>query len=456
MNTRWLTLSEAIVIELEQASDEGRDVSAYREEAKIIKRMYDNGIVMEKEADALIEKMKTAPLVSDYPYEEPSGLEDIRACRPKNKKVSRRSTMDRTEYYDKVYGAWLGRVAGCLLGQPIEGWKRERIIGLLKDTGNYPPTNYISSDISESLRKKYAITDVGKVYGSNQINWINNISHAPEDDDTNYTVLNLKIMEEKGDKFSPEDMADNWMMNLPFLHACTAERVAYRNFMNGIAPPLSGTYKNAYREWIGAQIRADFFGYMTKGNPEYAAELAWRDASISHSKNGIYGEMFVAAMLACAMTSSDIEEIIHTGLQEIPEKSRLHEAITEVLAWKREGLDWEGALSKVCELYDEGNHHHWCHTISNAMICVVALLWGDGDYEKTIAISICPGFDTDCNAATVGSIIGMIHGAKEMPEKWIAPLDDRLITGIDGFGLMRISELAGRTVDVAMSLGEAH
>lgn len=165
--------------------------------------------------------------------------------------------------------------------------------------------------------------DRGSVYGSDKINWINNVEHMVEDDDTNYTIIGLKILEEYGLNFTPEDVAESWMANLPILHTCTAERVAYQNLVNLIMPPESASFRNPYREWIGAQIRADFFGYITPGYPELGAELAWRDASISHLKNGIYGEMWVAAMLSAAAVTDDIAEIINIGLSEIPQNSRL-------------------------------------------------------------------------------------------------------------------------------------
>ena len=128
----------------------------------------------------------------------------------------------------------------------------------------------------------------------------------PEDDDTNYTLIGLKLLEENGRDFTPEDVGDCWLRNLPIFHVCTAERIAYRNLVMCIEPPKSASYCNGYREWIGAQIRADIYGYVNPAKPREASAMAWRDASISHVKNGIYGEMWVAAMLAAAFTTKDI------------------------------------------------------------------------------------------------------------------------------------------------------
>jgi ADP-ribosylglycohydrolase len=92
----------------------------------------------------------------------------------------------------------------------------------------------------------------------------------------------------------------------------------------------------------------------------------------------------------------------------------------------------------------------WTHTISNAMLVTAGLLYGDMDFGKSIAIGTTSGFDTDCNSATIGSIVGVALGAEKLPEKWTAPLNDTLKSGADGFGMVKISELAKRTAALAL------
>lgn len=111
-------------------------------------------------------------------------------------------------------------------------------------------------------------------------------------------MLALKLLERYGHNFTSADVAETWLLGIPAFHACTAERVAIRNLMTGILPPQTGRRRNPYREWIGAQIRADFFGYIAPGNPAAAAAMAYRDGVVSHTKNGVYGEMFIAAWLS--------------------------------------------------------------------------------------------------------------------------------------------------------------
>jgi ADP-ribosylglycohydrolase len=432
--------------EIQQSREEGKDVSSVESVAKVI---YEGPKIpqREKAAGAIFDRLAREPVVESFRYVEPSDLASIKAARPKHERIIHPPEMENEKMYDKVYGAWLGRTAGVLLGQPVEGWRRDRIVGLLKDIDNHPINYYLSSDIPQKLRDKYQVVDKPGPYGSPHKNWINNIDMAPKDDDTDYTILGLKILEQYGADFQPVDVAETWLSYLPARRACTAERVAYKNLMNGKLPPESATYRNPFREWIGAQIRGDFFGYITPGKPELAADMAWRDASISHTKNGIYGEMNVAAMLSTAAVTSNMEEIIRGGLAQIPEKSRLTEGIDKVLQWKREGITWQQALDRIHDKYDEKIEHDWCHTISNAMIVDVALLYGDLDLGKTVGIAVMAGFDTDCNAGTAGSIVGMVVGAEALPQKWTAPLNDQLRTNVED-GKVNISDLAKRTMDI--------
>ncbi|MEG1774147.1 MAG: ADP-ribosylglycohydrolase family protein, partial [Oscillospiraceae bacterium] len=347
---------------------------------------------------------------------------------------------------DKIQGAWLGRCAGCLLGQPVEGWDRARIRGLLEDTENLPIRRYLSSALSAELRKKHRVDDAAGPYDADCKNWINNVRCMPEDDDTNYTILGLKLLERRGTAFTSEDAANFWLMNLPLLHTCSAERVAYVNFCNLIPPPKSAVTHNPYREWIGAQIRADIFGYVCPGNPEKAAALAWKEARISHVKNGVYGAMLVSAMLAAASVEDDLTKIVTIGLGEIPASSRLAEGIRTVLAWHAENVTGPEAIDRIHAGYDETYFYDWCHTVPNAMLVCLCLLYGDHDFTKTIGMAVEAGFDTDCNGATAGSILGMVLGAEALPAAWTAPLNDRIYSAVHGFYDCNISDLAKRTL----------
>ena len=203
------------------------------------------------------------------------------------------------------------------------------------------------------------------------------------DDDMDYPILGLLALEGHGSDLTSRNMANTWLSRMPFYLLYTAESAAYRNLVNRRWPPESATWRNPFREWIGAQIRADIFGYVSPGWPERAAELAFRDACMSHVKNGIYGEMFVAAMLAATFATSDIDEIVDVGLSEIPANCRLAEAVRETRAWCHASADWEEVWDRINERF---GHYHRVHTINNAALVVMGLYFGARDYGNGIVV----------------------------------------------------------------------
>jgi len=138
--------------------------------------------------------------------------------------------------------------------------------------------------------------------------------------------------------------------------------------------------------------------------------------------------------------------VIRAGLAEIPSTSRLTERLEGVLALHAAGKSYDEAIARVRERWDENRGHDWCHTISNAELVAIALLWGAKDFEQTICLAVMPGFDTDCNGATAGSVLGLMLGADALPAKWIAPLNDTLLTGVAGFHKVSLSQMADETV----------
>jgi ADP-ribosylglycohydrolase len=284
-----------------------------------------------------------------------------------------------------------------------------------------------------------------------------NIRFMETDDDIRYTVLGLIMLEEKGIDFDSYDIGKLWHSRLTYRQVCTAETQAYLNFTQATSHQKSlkedwetrkdwvRTYLNPYREWIGAQIRADGFAYGAAGNPELAADLAWRDASFSHVKNGIYGEMFCAAMIAAAFVESDPERIVRIGLSEIPRNCRLAHDIELAISIAQEATD---QLQLVDRIWEAFKHYHPVHTNNNAALVAASIIFAKGDFELAIATSVLGGWDTDCNGATVGSIMGASLGADKLPTSWTQPLNDTLYADVSGFHPISISECASRTYEV--------
>lgn len=434
----------------QQAMDEGRDVLHLKEVCQAIqKRFYsdDRQITLNDydTACALEKEMRTAPVLGTPKYVEPSDYEGILRERPKDRVTALHISEENLR--DRILGGWYGRVSGCLLGKPLEFWKCKNLISMLKETGNYPVTRYVSTaDFTEEMIRKYNIVTGTPL---NNQPWIDELEgYAPIDDDTNYTVLNLKVMEVFGYDFDPGDVLYAWLNWLPAGVCCTAERVAYRNAVEGFSVPETATFQNPFREWVGAQIRAEIFGWVNPGNPQEAARAAFRDACVSHTRNGIYGEMFTAAMVAAAMGTSDVREVIEAGLGEIPQNSRLAMAVRSVIADYDSGMTYEESLEKLHSLHDENNIFEWCHIIPNEKIVVLSLLYSDGDYTRAIGNCVQFAFDTDSNAAVVGAVMGTLLGPDGIDERWTKPIGGLLASTVLDEHMNRMEDLADRTTKV--------
>lgn len=427
---------DSFATEYQQSIEEGLDIEEYKELFAAAKKLPKSEI-KSRIGDILFDIVAHAKKKDGYPYMEPSDLESIKMLRkPYEYKQTEVASLE-----DKIHGAWMGRICGCMLGKTVECIHTNELWPFLKETNNYPMHRYIyRTDLNQEILDKYT-------FGFKHRSYADEIDGMPVDDDTNFVVLAQMIIEEYGKDFTPYDVSRAWIKYQNMYSYWTAERVAYCNFLKGYEPPQSAIYKNPYREWIGAQIRGDYFGYINPGKPDKAAEMAWRDASISHVKNGIYGEMFVAAMLAVAAETNNIEDIILGGLAEIPHTSRLYKSVMGVVNGYKSDVSQKECFDNIHQEYDEYTSHGWCHTISNAMIVVASLLYGKGDYGKSICMAVETGYDTDCNGATVGSILGMANGIKSIPDYWTKPINDTLHTSIFGVDTVKVSDRVKMTLE---------
>lgn len=413
-----------IKAELMQRQEEGCNTADL---SKRIQAAFEENLE-DEEFIKLYNELTSLPVEDDFPYVEPDALDEIQALRPEATRKFDHN-LNNEQLFDRIYGGWLGRAAGCALGKPVEGWPKERIDQFLADADVLPLDNYMPF-IESALPKTHKPSTRG------------NIKYMDRDDDLDFPILGLLALEHRGQNLTGRTMANTWLHNMPFGKLYTAENAAYRNFTRSIWPPQSAQVHNPFREWIGAQIRADIFGYVAPGLPEKAAALAFQDASISHTKNGIYGEMFVAAMIAAAFVTDNVDDIIEAGLGEIPAKCRLAEAVKDTQAWCKEETEWEAVWQKIFDWYGK---YHGVHTINNAALVVMGLYFGIDDFEQGIVCTVRAGWDADCTGATVGSILGVKFGAKALPDKWVGVLNDRLLSVVTGENDNKISDLATRT-----------
>lgn len=194
------------------------------------------------------------------------------------------------------------------------------------------------------------------------------------------------------------------------------------NCLDGFYPPLSGACGN--RELgisNGAWIRSEIWACLFAGRPDDAIRYAWMDASCDHAGDGIYAEMFTAALEAAAFYCSDLRELLKIGLAKIPQEGRLRECIELVIAGYEGGKDWKTVRNQIVE---RNRDIGWFQAAGNVPFAVLALLYGEGDMGKTVCLAVNCGDDTDCTAATAGAILGIMQGASAIPERWTKPIGD--------------------------------
>jgi ADP-ribosylglycohydrolase len=349
---------------------------------------------------------------------------------------------DRTA--DQILGGWLGRIAGNMLGKPIERgdvWTRDRIDRYLRRADALPLTDYLPAlepppdPVEFELRPEWQACVRGRIHGSCR------------DDDIDYTVLGLHLLETHGFGFTTEQVGELWLLRLPYLQTFTAERAAYRNLAAGVRPPLTATVDNPYQEWIGALIRADIHGWVNPGDPPRAAAMARRDAVLSHTGNGVYGAMWAGALIAAAFTADGPRTAVEAALDRIPPRCRLARTVRRAASLYDAGVTWPDALD---QLERETSGLPWIHTVPNAAVLTAGLLYGAGDFTTTIALTVRGGLDTDSNGATAGSVAGVLCGAAAIPPQWTEPLEDRIRSAVFGFDSARVSDLAARTHRLAL------
>jgi ADP-ribosylglycohydrolase len=343
---------------------------------------------------------------------------------------------------DRVRGAWLGRAIGCVLGKPVEKIPRAGIRAIAEATRNWPITGYFTQvGLPADIAQRWPWNR-----RSRMTSLVETLDGIPEDDDLNFTMLALVMVERYGDKLATADVAQAWLDNLPAGRVFTAERAVYRNLLLGIEPERAAVVRNPFREWIGALIRADLYGWAHPGDPSAAARLADADASLSHRGDGVYGARWVAGMAAAALVADDVSSVLTSGLAVIPPESRLSEAVRFGIGLAAQGTDGERALDGLHARY---GHLHWVHVLNNAALIAYALAASDGELGPAIAIAVSGGWDTDSAGATVGAICGALSGAASLPPSWTDPLGERFRTTLPGFDGVTAGELTARTCAVA-------
>ncbi|MFI2782187.1 ADP-ribosylglycohydrolase family protein [Streptomyces sp. ALB3] len=442
----WVQPEDLVGHELRQARQDGRDAGDVEQRwlaaggAPAPERAGASEVSAPRRLRALAGRLLDELALLECPTaaDEPTGLAGIRAACPRWPAPRTRPVSLEP---DRLHAAWLGRAAGCLLGKPVEKLPLAGIRALARAAGNWPLTTWFTArgvprelTAAHPWNRRSAATSLAE-----------NIDGMPEDDDLDHPLLTVLLLRRYGRGFSTSDLARLWLDELPAGRVFTAERVAYRNLLDGIEPPDTARHRNPFREWIGARIRADVHGWTNPGDPGAAAEQAHRDAVLTHTANGVYGAMFTAAALAeAAGGETDVHGCLAAGLRVVPPRSRYAHAVRLGIRTARAEQDFDTVVDRLHDAY--GPTHHWVHVLPNTALLAAALTHADGDFGRSIGCAVSGGWDTDSNGATAGSLAGLLAGrAAALPDHWTAPLKNRLATSVSGFGSVGFDTLAHMT-----------
>jgi len=430
----WIQPEDLVGHELRQAAEEGKDTGSVERRwlgagGKPAPRRGASQEPVEPELRALalelLDELEAIP--RPLAAEEPEDLDAILDAADPVPAV--------TPDLDRIAGAWIGRAAGCVLGKPVENIPRDGIRAIARSTGNWPVSGWFTAEgLDPAVNERYPWNRASRTTSLAE-----NIDGIPEDDDLNFTMLGVALLERCGTGFDAFDVAQLWLDFLPGGRIFTAERVALRNLLEAYLPPETATRRNPFREWVGARLRVDAYGWAAGGDPVAAARMAWHDAAVSHTANGVYAAMFMAAAHAVSLGASSAAECADAGLSVIPPRSRLAEAIRTA-----RGLDgeWEELAD---ELYARYGGLHGVHAINNTAL-VAAALYAFDEFSPAICAVVQGGWDTDTNGAAVGSIFGAL---RPIEDRWSAALHGRFATSLPGFDGITHDELVTRTRAVA-------
>jgi ADP-ribosylglycohydrolase len=315
------------------------------------------------------------------------------------------------DYVERVYAGVLGKLIGVYLGRPVEGWSYERISETHGEVDRY---------IHESRGMPLVVTD----------------------DDVSGTFTFLRALPDHGNDpaLTPEQIGNTWLNYLIDRRTIlwwggignSTEHTAYVRLRGGIPAPASGSMAlngKTVAEQIGAQIFIDGWGMIAPGDPERAVDFARRAGSVSHDGEAIYGAQVIAALEAQAFVESDLNRLLDAAVGLIPADSTIAKVIGDVRAWHASEPDWRVTLKQIQANYGYDKYIGACHMVPNHALIILALLYGDDDFRKSLAIVNTAGWDTDCNSGNVGAILGVKNGLAGIDASsydWRGPVADRM------------------------------
>jgi len=345
------------------------------------------------------------------------------------------SSISLDELRDKIAGAWIGQIIGNIYGLPHEN-------------------KYIAEAGPENWPYGY----------TKSLNKLITYNGAFSDDDTDIEYMYLCLMGKTGPEPSYQNLKDAWTYHVRD-RVWLANRAALGLMHYGYTPPFTG-YKQFNPHWyqIDPQLINEIWGYTAPGMAKYAAQKSEWAARITSDDWAVEPTMLYGAMYAAAFFEKDIRTLITIGLNELPKEGRFANTVKTMLTlFEKYPNDWQKARQKMAEEYyikePPETKSIWNANLNGA--CgILALLYGKGDFQKTLDLACAMGFDADNQAATLGGLLGVIHGFKKLPpdlylplKEWKEPFNDRYVN-ITRFDLpdARISNIIDRTLEQTLML----
>lgn len=299
---------------------------------------------------------------------------------------------------EKIYGCWLGKAIGGTLGLPLEGLPGPHSLTF------YDPVP------SEPL---------------------------PNDDLDLQVVWAHHLLETNAKRVTPDVLLEAWRKHVKF--PWDEYAVLLRNTEYQVSGYKVGAYDNWFAECMGAAIRSELWACIAPGEPERAAGFAWCDAVCDHAGDGVWAEVFFAALQSAAFVESDPNILLDTALSLLPPDSRVRRAVEACRRWWAEERDWLAVRTKLDVAFGRPN---FTDVAVNLGYTVLGLLAGEGDFGKSLCFAVNCGTDTDCTGATLGALLGILDPSS-IPETWRTPIGDTIVLS---------KEIAGVTPPA--SLGE--
>ncbi len=420
---------------------QGHEVDGLHEEIRGLPDSYDA-------LDAFAHRLADLPLRVDWPYVEPETLEEIWSeCDPA-RPTGTLASIAPEDAAARVEAAFVGSICGCILGKPVEvSPTLAALREALEPRGEWPLREYVS----EHLRVQGSWHADGGLHPDAWHTCRENIRYVAPDDDINYTILGMLLLETHGADFTWAQMRGFWRRHISptmtwgpertILARCTTEYLT-----EGTPAFLDFDHQEWVRVWnpgdelCGALIRADAYGYACPGNPVLAAKLAWRDASFTHRKTGVYGTMFAAAAIATAFVERDRLEVFAVALKFVPRRSRFYQIVLDAFHEVSQAGNWMDGYHRIHGKYKEYAHctnYQECGTLINTLRFAESV--GDG-----ICKQVSQGNDTDSFGATAGSILGAYFGPAHLEPRWLEPFNNEIRTGLNFFYERSLSALAKR------------